>query len=549
MSVSFLKAYSRNARTKSRPWTDQELADFYRATEILRHAGLNTEYDSGVTDEGDPWFVFIRPENGDVIVHFARIDGQFVAVSSVNQEVYRGDNIREIVDRMLKRHPTLIPQNKNESRFLLHPTAALTAFLAAAFILTIDGVKPTNLKEVLVEAGASSKEKNKLIELQVPITAKADFFKAISSDLTAINYNSAVHGMALIALELGYNDGSKIDLEHSSATAIELTPLVNESQIDTVYLSGINVHHENAAGQQSTRNNGSEEHLFLTKQLVSGFDDNAVDQSSADISDQSESQFKTIQDSGADSSVIQVSASEFWGDGYFLARSNYIPSPAYKPLKIEGLPSLFERDDSEPIEGRSSLIAADFLEGARSGHEESHEGIRSQYGSNSEQVEFEDGNFLLVSVKRFDLNEDIVLLESGSVDITDSSLTVLGSDLANAAHTQPILQPSDKVNDPAKTSSSLFVDETPILGHSFKDPGHILQMTDAIDVVFYNGGDAEVAGFELGKDLLWSFLSPDQLLHAKKTINNEGDLILNFGEVGTLSLMGVIPELTQDLIV
>ena len=55
--------------------------------EILTQAGLETEVDSGITDEGDPWFVFIRPDTGDVVAHFARIDGLFLAVSAVNQEV------------------------------------------------------------------------------------------------------------------------------------------------------------------------------------------------------------------------------------------------------------------------------------------------------------------------------------------------------------------------------------------------------------------------------------------------------------------------------
>ena len=73
-----------------RYWKNQDIADFYRAVEILKQAGLHTEVDSGVTDEGDPWFVFLRPENGDVIAHFALVDNVFVAVSSINHKVYRG---------------------------------------------------------------------------------------------------------------------------------------------------------------------------------------------------------------------------------------------------------------------------------------------------------------------------------------------------------------------------------------------------------------------------------------------------------------------------
>ena len=41
-------------------------------------------------------------------------------------------------------------------------------------------------------------------------------------------------------------------------------------------------------------------------------------------------------------------------------------------------------------------------------------------------------------------------------------------------------------------------------------------MTDAIDVVFYQGGDVEVRDFKLGEDLLWFFLS--QLNYRNQTI-------------------------------
>ena len=87
MSVTFFKFKTAKVAAKPKFWDNQEIAEFYRAVDILKRAGLNTEVDSGVTDEGDPWFVFIRPETGEVIAHFARIDGHFIAVSSLNQEV------------------------------------------------------------------------------------------------------------------------------------------------------------------------------------------------------------------------------------------------------------------------------------------------------------------------------------------------------------------------------------------------------------------------------------------------------------------------------
>ena len=32
----------------------------------------------GLSDEGDPWFAFCRPDDGEVIVHIAQIGGVYV---------------------------------------------------------------------------------------------------------------------------------------------------------------------------------------------------------------------------------------------------------------------------------------------------------------------------------------------------------------------------------------------------------------------------------------------------------------------------------------
>ena len=58
MAITFLKPDRFNAPNKKKVWSNQDIADFYRAVDILQQAGLSIEIDSGHTDEGDPWFVF-----------------------------------------------------------------------------------------------------------------------------------------------------------------------------------------------------------------------------------------------------------------------------------------------------------------------------------------------------------------------------------------------------------------------------------------------------------------------------------------------------------
>lgn len=45
---------------KIRDWTNQELANLFRVKHLLDAAGVICEIDRGLTDEGEPWFVFCR---------------------------------------------------------------------------------------------------------------------------------------------------------------------------------------------------------------------------------------------------------------------------------------------------------------------------------------------------------------------------------------------------------------------------------------------------------------------------------------------------------
>jgi hypothetical protein len=80
-----------------------------------------------------------------------------------------------------------------------------------------------------------------------------------------------------------------------------------------------------------------------------------------------------------------------------------------------------------------------------------------------------------------------------------------------------------------------------MVGHNVSALGlDTLTLTDAIDVVFYSGGTAKVAEFELGKDLLWLLMEPSTLDKIEAVVENGTDLMLNFGDVGSLKLIDVL---------
>lgn len=126
------------ARTTS--WSQQELAEFYRVEAALVRAGIGIASEHGVSDEGEPWFVFCRPD-GDAIMHFARIDGAYLIASEVLDRPVRGADFRAMIDQIARLHPHLlpIPAVAAGTKLVVHPAALLAALVAAAALSLSSG--------------------------------------------------------------------------------------------------------------------------------------------------------------------------------------------------------------------------------------------------------------------------------------------------------------------------------------------------------------------------------------------------------------------------
>jgi hypothetical protein len=125
------------ARRPSNDWTQQELAEFYRVESALLQNGLLVVTERGLSDEGDPWFVFCLSKNEEVIAHFARIDGYYFVVSSAFSGVARGRDFKLLVRELMDAHPLLLPGNHGcGPKVFLHPAASLAALLAASYLVS-----------------------------------------------------------------------------------------------------------------------------------------------------------------------------------------------------------------------------------------------------------------------------------------------------------------------------------------------------------------------------------------------------------------------------
>jgi hypothetical protein len=122
---------------RSWDWSSQELAEFYRVEAALVQAGLKVDTERGLSDEGDPWFTFCRHEDGEVIVHIARIDGEYILAGSAYDGIAHGRDVGALVRDLVARHPLVqMPSGKGGrpgSNIFLHPAALLIAIVATAF--------------------------------------------------------------------------------------------------------------------------------------------------------------------------------------------------------------------------------------------------------------------------------------------------------------------------------------------------------------------------------------------------------------------------------
>lgn len=139
------------------PWTSQELAELYRISEVLGRAGMPVEMDSGLSDENEPWFVFFSPETGDVIAHFARISGEYVAVSTASGDLLRGTSFRDLVQNIVNDQPLVVPSKPsgNVTRLFMHPTTVLAAFVATALVQARKAIAVTDTEDAGRRPGPS----------------------------------------------------------------------------------------------------------------------------------------------------------------------------------------------------------------------------------------------------------------------------------------------------------------------------------------------------------------------------------------------------------
>jgi len=193
----------------SRNWSAQELAELYRVRDRLSQSGLSVCVEVGLSDEAEPWAVFVQSETGDVFVHIARIDGEMVVVNTAHDTVYRGRDFRAITDQMMQEAPLALPRHAGgDGKVVMHPRAVFTAFVAAAVVLAefARSIEPAHAADdaapVLADAkGGFSVLLDRLLSREHVTPSQVGF----AASATAAGLLSAAAGA--VALAQGNDDG------------------------------------------------------------------------------------------------------------------------------------------------------------------------------------------------------------------------------------------------------------------------------------------------------------------------------------------------------
>ena len=129
--------------------------------DALTKSGVVISTDRGLTDEGEPWFVFFRQDDEEVIVHFARIGGEYVVASNFTEAVFRGRNFQTLVRELLDSHPYVL-QHSSRSTVFLHPAALLAALVVTGYVKSSelnatadDGSRPEKAFRVVSQSSRS----------------------------------------------------------------------------------------------------------------------------------------------------------------------------------------------------------------------------------------------------------------------------------------------------------------------------------------------------------------------------------------------------------
>ena len=236
------KSYRDLGKLRAKDWSNQELANLFRVKRLLDAAGVPNEIDRGVTDEGDPWFLFCDA-NGEVFIHLCRLDGVYVLDSPSISRPLRGRDFNALIEEFTDRRVPAgsdapdtrrVVRLERNGKVFLHPSTMLAAlvwtlFLAAEELVMIlpeesAGPPGPDLPDDLVPVAGSGGQETDFDPLQLALQdqgmqdddARPDSFVSRNTHDTEafteekIGQNTYAIGLSAIAISLGFMSETQV---------------------------------------------------------------------------------------------------------------------------------------------------------------------------------------------------------------------------------------------------------------------------------------------------------------------------------------------------
>lgn len=117
-------------------WSQQEIADFYRAHRLLAENGAAIGIDRGLSDIGEPWLVFFDQSSQDVFLHVARIDDRcHLICDPLNLRISAANITALIMEFEAAVRTSLSIRSERAKNVVIHPAARIIMSISAIFLL------------------------------------------------------------------------------------------------------------------------------------------------------------------------------------------------------------------------------------------------------------------------------------------------------------------------------------------------------------------------------------------------------------------------------
>lgn len=334
-------------------WSQQEIADFYRAYHLLQRNGASIGIDRGVTDKGEPWLVFFDVESQDVFLHIARIDGRCILVSDALGINFKAWTIPELIGRLEETVCRLVSDRAERGRnVVIHPAARIIMAVSAVFLL----FKFDNTSNAYAKSEASSSLDAALRKQEAGIQARLQ--AALGRLMEAIDTPTAIAAAAGVILTselLKLGSQSRDASPHEAATLSESIAL-SQADLDGLLLENgqtdilAGVHEAVRDAETASLEAGSDDASFvvglagITADLFKTFEDVVISRAEAEEMIAAEAVMTGTADAILHSASIEQNVSiDLPASGTTVSAQEF---PSQKDIKIESL-SAYKAEASE----------------------------------------------------------------------------------------------------------------------------------------------------------------------------------------------------------